>query len=272
MIKFLDGDAINAKISETIRDADEYLKIICPYIKLTEKIKFDLRHLANDKPKVTIDFVFGKNEDNQTKSLNPNDLDFLKSLGNIRIGYVKDLHAKIYCSEDRLILTSMNLHEFSQAHNHEAAFMIEDSGSILPLLNNKAFTAWEEAHNFVKKIIQNSQPVYQKGKVYEINWLGLSNKIIQQFDEDNSEMFFKSNNTVSIQASNGFCIRTGTSIPFNLKAPYCNAAYKSWKRFSNENYKEQYCHYSGEASNGETSLKSPILKKNWKEAKSKFSF
>lgn len=39
MIKFLDGDAINAKIIETIKQADDYLLLISPFIKLTERIK-----------------------------------------------------------------------------------------------------------------------------------------------------------------------------------------------------------------------------------------
>lgn len=38
MIKFLVGDAISAKIIQTIRDANEYLTFVCPYIKLTIKL------------------------------------------------------------------------------------------------------------------------------------------------------------------------------------------------------------------------------------------
>lgn len=37
-------------------------------------------------------------------------------------------------------------------------------------------------------------------------------------------------------------------------------------------YKEKYCHFSGEPSNGETSVNKPILKKNWKKAQNIHGF
>ncbi|MDQ0638168.1 hypothetical protein QF042_001733 [Pedobacter sp. W3I1] len=273
MIKFLDGDAISAKIIQTIKEADVYLTLVSPYIKLTNKIKSELTYLGKNKPEVEIEVVFGKNDKTPNKSLSNEDFEFLKTLQNIRISYVKELHAKIYCSEDRLMLTSLNLHEFSQAYNFEAAFVIEKPSSILAALNNsKTELAWNEALEFVDKVIESSTPVYHKGKVYETSWLGFFTKLVEEYDEDNSETFFKKPMTTKDSIHLGFCIRTGVNIPFNLKAPYSDTAYKSWKRYGNENYKEKYCHYSGEISDGETSLKSPILKKNWKEAKMKFNF
>lgn len=273
MIKFLDGDAISAKIIQTIREAEVYLTLVSPYIKLTNKIKSELIYLRKSKPEVEIEIVFGKNDSNPSRSLSNEDFEFLKSLQNIRISYVKELHAKIYCSENRLMLTSLNLHEFSQAYNFEAAFVIENSKSIVgSLINTKTDLAWDEALEFVDKVIENSTPVYHKGKVYETSWLGFSTKLIEEYNEDNSEIFFKRPTTTRDSTYLGFCIRTGVNIPFNIKAPFSDTAYKSWKRYGNENYKEKYCHYSGEKSNGETCLKSPILKKNWKEAKVKFNF
>jgi phosphatidylserine/phosphatidylglycerophosphate/cardiolipin synthase-like enzyme len=273
MIKFLDGDAITAKIIQTIRESDVYLTLISPYIKLSGKIKSELTYLCKNRPQVTIEVVFGKNDKNPDRSLSNEDFEFLKTLPNIRISYVKELHAKIYCSEDRLMLSSLNLHEFSQAYNYEAAFVIENSKSIIgSFVNPKTDQAWNEALAFVDQVIESSTPVYHKGKVYETSWLGFSTKAIEEYDEDNSESFFNKPATVNnIIKQEGFCIRTGVSIPFNIKSPYCATAYKSWKRYSNENYKEQYCHYSGEISNGETSLKSPILKKNWKKPKLNFA-
>ncbi|RZK39900.1 MAG: hypothetical protein EOO90_17140 [Pedobacter sp.] len=273
MIKFLDGDAISAKIIQTIREANEYLTLVSPYVKLNNKVKSELTYLAKTKPSVEIKVVFGKNDKNPNKSLSNDDFEFLKTLENIRISYVKELHAKIYCSEDRLMLTSLNLHEFSQAYNFEAAFVIENSKSIIgSLVNTKSDLAWDEALAFVDQITESSTPVYNKGKVYESSWLGFSSKLVEEYDEDNSETFFKKPDAAKDSIQLGFCIRTGVNIPFNIKAPYSDAAFKSWKRYGNETYKEKYCHYSGENSGGETSLKSPILKKNWKEAKMKFNF
>jgi len=234
MIKFLDGDAISAKINQTIREANEYLTLVSPYIKLNNKIKSELTYLSNQKPEVEIEVVFGKNDKNPPKILSNEDFEFLKTLHNIRIGYVQELHAKIYCSEDRLMLTSLNLHEFSQAYNFEAAFVIENSKSIIgSLVDTTSDLAWDEALEFVHKVIENSIPVYHKGKVYETSWLGFSTKLVEEYNEDNSETFFKRNTAPKDSIQLGFCIRTGVNIPFNIKAPYSDIAYKSWRRYGN---------------------------------------
>ena len=64
----------------------------------------------------------------------------------------------------------------------------------------------------------------------------------------------------------GYCIRTGEEIPFNRDEPMSPKAFKSWVRFEDEEYPEKYCHFSGEPSDGQTSMAKPILKKNWKKA------
>jgi hypothetical protein len=69
----------------------------------------------------------------------------------------------------------------------------------------------------------------------------------------------------------GFCIRTGVSIPFNLEKPMSYEAFKSWSKYSDPDYAEKFCHFSGEPSNGDTSVSRPILKKNWKKAKEIFN-
>lgn len=70
---------------------------------------------------------------------------------------------------------------------------------------------------------------------------------------------------------NGYCIRTGVSIPFDIEKPMSYEAYKSWNQFGNSDYPEKFCHFSGKKSNGKTSVNKPILKKNWKKAKDVFA-
>jgi hypothetical protein len=47
-------------------------------------------------------------------------------------------------------------------------------------------------------------------------------------------------------------------------------AFKKWNEYGDPDYSEKFCHFSGEPSNGETSVRQPILKKNWKKAKEKY--
>jgi hypothetical protein len=56
------------------------------------------------------------------------------------------------------------------------------------------------------------------------------------------------------------------SIPFNIEKPLSVEAVKKWNEYGDRDYKERFCHFTGEPSNGETSVNQPVLK-NWKKAK-----
>jgi hypothetical protein len=71
--------------------------------------------------------------------------------------------------------------------------------------------------------------------------------------------------------NSGFCIRTGNEIPFNVEKPMNYEAFKMWNKYRDADYSEKYCHFSGELSDGKTSVNKPILNKNWKIAKEKYS-
>ncbi|MDO7135956.1 phospholipase D family protein [Algibacter lectus] len=64
----------------------------------------------------------------------------------------------------------------------------------------------------------------------------------------------------------GYCIRTGEEIPFNPERPFCYKAYKSWAKFENHDFPEKYCHKTGKASKGGTSMANPILGETYKNS------
>jgi hypothetical protein len=45
--------------------------------------------------------------------------------------------------------------------------------------------------------------------------------------------------------SSGHCIRCGESIDFDTDKPFCYSCFKSWSRWSNEDYAESFCHSCG---------------------------
>ena len=57
----------------------------------------------------------------------------------------------------------------------------------------------------------------------------------------------------------GYCIRTGEQIKYNPSQPLSKDAYKAWNKWKNVDFKEKYCHKTGEESKGKTSLRHPIL-------------
>lgn len=266
MGKFLKGNQLNAELEKLFDEAQKFIVIISPYIKLHPRFIDSIKSKIDDDNFEFI-IVFGKNEDDLTKSLNQQDFEFLKAFPNIQIRHESRLHAKYYSNETTAILSSMNLYDFSQNNNIEFGILTKTGKLISDPLDT-------EAYNYFDKVIENSQLMFHCEPKYESQMLGLSSKYIgSDITLDNlSPVFDKKANSntaspKSVSSQNGFCIRTGISIPFNPKRPLSDKAYKSWSQYSDENYAEKYCHYSGEKSNGETCFARPILKKNWNEAK-----
>lgn len=117
MPKYLRTSGISAGIEDLIREARERLYIISPYLKLSDNI----RELLNDKEreKAEVRIIFGKQE------LNPTDMSYLQNLKYVRLYFSKNLHAKCYLNEKKMIISSMNLYEFSQQNNREMGILIE---------------------------------------------------------------------------------------------------------------------------------------------------
>lgn len=242
MAKFLNTKKSVSEIEDLIKDAGQTLILISPYLKLSKDFK-ELLSYRNSKDKITT-VIFGKVE------LNPDEMKFLESLQFVILKYKDDLHAKCYLNDEKVIITSLNLYDFSMINNKEMGVLIEKSNP-----NDKEL--FEEACKEVDYINTTSQRFAYKTQSNPPSTSTATNK--------------KENGTQKISEKSligkGYCIRTGIEIPFNLEKPMCYDAYKSWSKYGDPDYREKYCHFSGESSEGETSVAKPILTKNWKKAK-----
>lgn len=268
MAEFLKDTQLVAAIEEMIENADKYLWIISPYIKLHERIKSLLKSVTTYKPDVEIAVVFGKNEEDLHKSISKEDLAFLKDLPNIYIGYEKRLHAKFYASEDFAIITSMNLHQFSHNNNIEAGIKLKSNKWLGGDNNSEG-----EAINYFADVLDNSNEIFVKEAVYKSGLFGITQSYSHsEVKVDNTETFFKQPDFVfkkvykkPVQSfkpqtePQGFCIRTGKPIPFNPQRPMCRDAFDSWNKFKNPDYAEKFCHKTGKPSGGKTSMRNPCL-------------
>lgn len=293
MAIFLTSNELNTALENIFEFADEHLILISPYIKLHDRYASVLR-TKKDNPNLKIIIVFGKNEDDLSKSMKQDDFNFFKDFPNIEIRYEKRLHAKYYANENSAILTSMNLYNFSQDNNIEAGVMTNRKGILGSLTNNLVTnvtgqdTLENQTSYYFDRVIEQADLLFEKVPKFESTMLGLSKRYTTSVIEtDKLSDFFnnkiKSDNFkkesfvpkppnspfVNRQQTTqmGFCIRTGVQIPFNPKHPMCDTAFQSWKKFSNTEYPEKYCHFSGEQTNGETTFSRPILRKNWSKAK-----
>jgi phosphatidylserine/phosphatidylglycerophosphate/cardiolipin synthase-like enzyme len=237
MATYLRTSSITAGLDDLIRSAREKVYIVSPYLKLSDQIK----ELLNDKEreKVEVRIIFGKQE------LNPSELEFLQSLKYVRLYFSKNLHAKCYLNEDKMIITSMNLYEFSQQHNREMGVLIDRTDEADKLV-------YEDAWKDIDSLLHNAD---------DFSYVKAPKQIKKEVHKTNTT---QSKSTA--KDGIGYCIRTGVEIPFDIDKPLCLSAYKKWNEYGDPDFKEKYCHFSGEPSSGKTSFGKPILNKNWKKA------
>ena len=238
-----------------------------------------------ESDELDIILVFGKNENDASKSISLEDVSFLKQFPNIQIRYEKRLHAKYYANENAAILTSMNLYGYSQNNNIEAGVLTKLS--LIGNIANNIMSNITDEDSFDKQtykyfdiVIKQSKVIFKKTTEIERSFMGVKRNFKKPQIEDNILDFFQNkqkptsynstitNNYIKPIKQTGFCIRTAEPIPFNKEKPLSPEAYKLWNK--NPNNPENYCHFSGEPSNKETSVNKPILKKNWQKAKEVF--
>ncbi len=118
MATFLTTDRIVDHLYRIIGEAAEEIILVSAYIKLDDVTKKRLDNKAK-RNKTNIHMVYGKRK----SQLSSDDKDFLESHG-IEVTFVKNLHAKCYLNEKEALLTSMNLHQFSQENNDEMGILV----------------------------------------------------------------------------------------------------------------------------------------------------
>lgn len=297
MPEVVTGHQLNARLDDIIERAEQSLLLVSPYIRLHHRFADAIKKLR-DYPKIEVWVCFGKAKGSYASSFHPDAIELLKSLPNISIRYDERLHAKFYGNENAALITSMNLYDFSQDNNIEVGvFASKEEGRV-------GRDMWQQAHDLFNDIVKNAKTVFDREPLWETKrynpfakpeYKGSETKI-DLFDSEPIESKFtrkekqvvnpsmqpleeKQASSIGFQAPKpanqkpqkkdrmGFCIRTGIEIPFNIERPFSNKAYNSWLRFENPDYEESYCHFTGEPSEGRTSMNKPILNKNWKAAK-----
>lgn len=177
MARFLKGNDLNSELEKIFEEAEMKIILISPYIKLHDRYASALL-AKKDNPDIEITIVFGKNEEDFSKSMKEEDFRFFKDFPNIEIRYEKRLHAKYYANESSSILTSMNLYSYSQVNNIETGVMTKVKSILGGIVNNVTgeedfdSTAW----NYFQRVIEQSELLFKKNPEYESTMLGLSKR------------------------------------------------------------------------------------------------
>ena len=264
MSKFLNHKSLSKEIISLFEDAEEEITIVSPFIKMHPDIKKVLMRKMSDQD-FYIKVLFGKNEGDLSKSLSHDDLEFFKGFQNVYIHYQENLHAKYYANETKSIISSINLHEYSINNNIEVGILLERKHFNTGGDN----TIDSEAFDYFGEIFEKSTPVFVKEVKKKKVLFGLFEKNVgTEIHEDNQHRMYQKNPSLANVTNHkiGYCIRTGEKISFNPEKPFSAEAFKCWNQYKNKDFKEKYCHYSGEFTNGQTSFARPILAKYYKKS------
>ena len=111
MAEFLTTNGTSYHIENIIIGAKRKLVLVSPYLQLSKTLFERLKDAANRD--VSIRIIFGKDD------LKPNERNSLAELKNLELYYFENLHAKCYFNEFEMVITSMNMYEFSEKNNRE---------------------------------------------------------------------------------------------------------------------------------------------------------
>ena len=116
MAKFLTTTGISYYIEKVISEASKSITLVIPYLKLTNQLIERLNDAEKQNLKLTV--IYGKD------SLSELQKEILFKFNNAEIFFCKNLHSKCYFNEQIMVISSMNLYEFSERNNREMGILI----------------------------------------------------------------------------------------------------------------------------------------------------
>jgi phosphatidylserine/phosphatidylglycerophosphate/cardiolipin synthase-like enzyme len=226
MAEFLTTNKTSSSIEDIIMDAKNKIVLVSPYLQISKTFYERLKDASNKN--VSIKIIYGKDE------LKPNEKNSLAELKNIELFYFQNLHAKCYLNENKMVITSMNMYEFSEKTNREMGVLIDR------IADKELF---EKAVNEVKSILESSESVPLKKSERQPTL----NASVSQANNPKQKTQTK---------LRGYCIRCEERIDFNPTKPYCAICFSTWAQYENPDYEENVCHLCGEYE--ETSMNKPL--------------
>ena len=227
MAEFLTTNKTSSSIEDIIMDAKSKIVLVSPYLQISKTFYERLKDASNKN--VSIKIIYGKDE------LKPNEKNSLAELKNIELFYFQNLHAKCYLNESKMVITSMNMYEFSEKTNREMGVLID---------KEKDKELFDKAIAEVKSILESSEVIPLK-KTERQNET-ISNKNVSE----------GVNKPKYENKPRGYCIRCEDRIALNIEKPYCSDCFSIWIQYENPDYEENVCHMCGEYA--DTSMNKPL--------------
>ena len=235
MAEFLTTHATAYNIENIILNSKQKLVLVSPYLQLSRTF-FNRLNDADERGVKTV-LIYGKDE------LKPDESNQLGKLKNLSLFFCENLHAKCYFNEDNMVITSMNMYEFSEKNNREMGVLIrrQDDADVFK-------DAVREVQSIVKasaKEVSKSREYYQQATPALARDKKPTLTPIAEKSGIKNILMDTLSTILSGEKLDAYCIRCRDRLPFDQYRPLCDDCYWEWAEYENPYYTEKYCHSCG---------------------------
>lgn len=119
MAKYLDTSQISSELMQLLKEAKEKIILVTFSLQVNKQIQERLKTKSKLGTLSEITIIYGNTQ------LKEKELKWMEEIDDLRVFQKKNLHAKCYINENKAIISSMNLYDYSQTSNIEMGFLIE---------------------------------------------------------------------------------------------------------------------------------------------------
>lgn len=260
MIDFLTTLQTATQIEQIVRGATKEITLVSPYLQLSRDL--GERLLTAEEQGASVRLIYGKKRELQEETRKR-----LGRLSRLELLYYHNLHAKCYYNEEKLVLTSMNLYEYSARNNREMGVLttadedlyrsarqeVEGIARQAEALSSPGGNARaEQTDDAQDRSTTVSQGEQASGAEQETPGGGGIESALSALFSGGGGKETQSGSRAS--GENGFCIRCQEHIDYDPERPLCRQCYRKWADWEDPEYEENYCHRCGrEAAEARTS-------------------
>jgi len=140
MAKYLDTAQISSELMTLLKEAKQFITLISYSLQVNVQIQERLKMKSSNN--VDICIIFGNTE------LKDCEIEWMREVEDLKLFRKSNLHAKCYLNENKAIISSMNLYEYSQTNNIEMGVLIE---------RDENTTEWENLMDDIANMKHNGE-------------------------------------------------------------------------------------------------------------------
>lgn len=118
MAKYLDTSQISSELMQLLKEAKERIILVTYSLQVNTQIQERLKTKSKIGTLAEISLIYGNTKPKKTE------LEWMAEIDDLKVWQKKNLHAKCYINENKAIISSMNLYDYSQTTNVEMGFLI----------------------------------------------------------------------------------------------------------------------------------------------------